>query len=287
MFGWLFSGRKVSPSPASAGSDTPRIFDEASGIPASLLPLLSKIEEEYHRNPPTIAVIGLSGVGKSTTINAMFNTNLTVSATTRGTTKFEAIRAKLDIQRSDAKGNSAYLQVFDAPGLGEDEKLDPSYLDMYEEHLPKCDVALWVIAARNRALALDQQYIRRLKPHIKKIVFGISQVDLVDPLDWNTGKNLPSSIQSEHIDRIVKDRADKLSEAFGSKVSCVAYSSAKYYRLMELYQSIIDNTPEKRRWLFDLVRAFDARDWLAQASGLTDDEKARIVERFEQQNPVR
>ncbi|NWN23201.1 hypothetical protein GY661_25470, partial [Escherichia coli] len=74
----------------------------------ALLPLMQKIEEEYHRNPPSIAVIGLSGVGKSTTINAMFNTNLTVSATTRGTTKFESIRARLDIQRSDAKGNSAY-----------------------------------------------------------------------------------------------------------------------------------------------------------------------------------
>ncbi|NWN33694.1 GTP-binding protein, partial [Klebsiella michiganensis] len=81
--------------------------------------------------------------------------------------------------------------------------------------LPKCDVALWIVAARNRALALDQMYLKRLEPYLDKIVFAISQVDLVDPLDWNQHDNLPSDTQKEHIDKIVRDRSSKLADAFG------------------------------------------------------------------------
>jgi uncharacterized protein len=264
---WLTGGSSLPEDSATKDSS---MFN-LEGLSPALLPLMQKIEEEYHRNPPSIAVIGLSGVGKSTTINAMFNTNLTVSATTRGTTKFESIRARLDIQRSDAKGNSAYLQVYDAPGLGEDIKLDPEYLRMYEDVLPKCDVALWIVAARNRALALDQMYLK---------------VDLVDPLDWNQHDNLPSDTQKEHIDKIVRDRSSKLADAFGRPVTCIAYSSTRYYRLMQLYEHIIANAPEKRRWLFELVRAFDASDWLKQASGLSDQEKRDIVAKFERENPA-
>jgi uncharacterized protein len=262
----------------------PSLFSENSNIPKALIPLLEKIEEEYEKRPPSIAVIGLSGVGKSSTINAMFNTNLNVSATTRGTKKFEAVRARMDIQRSDAKGNAAYLQIYDAPGLGESIDRDPEYLDMYEEYLPKCDVALWIIAARNRALALDQQYLKRLKPHLGKVVFAISQVDIVDPLDWRQEKNLPSLSQGNNIEAIIADRSRVLSAAIGRSVNCLAYSSSKYYRLMELYEHIIMNAPEGRRWLFELVRAFDSSDWLKQASGLSDAEKEAIMSKYAQKD---
>ena len=256
------------------------MLGDLSSIPAQIRPVVERMDEEYRKNPPSIALIGLSGVGKSSTINAMFNTNLTVSATTRGTSKFESIRASLSVQRTGEIGKPAFLQVYDAPGLGEDLRLDPEYLQMYEEFLPKCDVILWIIAARNRALALDQHYLERLRPFLDKVVFGINQSDLVDPLDWDDTKNLPSSQQSLHIEAIVKDRSQKISDFLGRKVNIIAYSASRYYRLMDLYQHIIENSPRERRWMFEFVRAFDSSDWLKRATGLSEEEKMRIVDRF-------
>ena len=243
--------------------------------------LVSEIEVEYDKKPPTMAVIGLSGVGKSSTINAMFGTSLKTSATTRGTTQFESIRAKLKIQRGKGVGGMGYLKVYDAPGLGEDRRVDPAYLKMYEEHLPQCDVALWILAARNRALALDQLYLERLGPLLsKKCVFGISQVDLVDPNDWDRSRNMPSATQKAYIDEIVQDRSKRLGDAFGRKIDCLAFSATNYYRLMDLYEHIVNGTPKDRRWMFEFVRSFSAANWLNGADGLTTEEKAEIMKKY-------
>lgn len=246
---------------------------------AALGKLVEEIEKEYDAKPPTVAVIGLSGVGKSSAINAMFGTALKTSATVRGTTQFETVRARLTIQRGEGAGGVGYLRVYDAPGLGEDRRMDPSYLRMYEEYLPRCDIALWIVAARNRALALDQAYLERLAPLLSdKVVFGLSQVDLVDPNDWDRSRNMPSPAQNAHIDEIVEDRSHRLGEAFGRKVECLAFSAAHYYRLMELYQHIVSGAPKDRRWMFELVRSFSAADWLAGVEGLSVEEKAKMSE---------
>src|SRR5688572_28685157 len=114
--------------------------------------LARAIEREFSANPPTICVIGLSGVGKSSTINSMFGANRTVSATIRGTTRFDADTYEIVSSRVAGLRLSCRLRVYDAVGLGEDIELDASYLRRYKTHLPKCDIALWIVAARNRAL---------------------------------------------------------------------------------------------------------------------------------------
>ncbi|HND85683.1 MAG TPA: 50S ribosome-binding GTPase, partial [Pseudobdellovibrionaceae bacterium] len=260
---------------------TSAVDGERERIDSLVMTLRKEIEGKFEVAPPTIAVIGLSGVGKSSAINAMFGTDLKTSATVRGTSEFESVRVRLNIKRGEAEGGIGFLRVYDAPGLGEDRDIDPKYMEMYEEHLPLCDVALWIVAGRNRALALDQQYLERLGPLLQgKVVFGVSQVDLVDPVEWNKLKNLPSDSQLSNIAKIVEDRSARLSKAIGKQVKCVPFSSANYYNLMDLYEHIVEGAPRDRRWMFDFVRSFSAADWIARAEGLTDDQRAAIVKKY-------
>jgi len=221
--------------------------------------LLLKMQEEAHTNPPKIVVIGASGVGKSSTINAMFNTQLPISHTVACTKQFT--RSEFNIEAQQSKGfqfsGIIKLQVFDAPGLGENVEKDPEYLQKYKRYLPMCDVALWVVTARNRAIALDQMYLHELREFQDKFVFGLNQVELVEPLNWVEQYNIPSREQEDVLNAIVADRKAHLETTLRRKIAICSYSAKKRFNLQPLFTSVIENLPPKRRWMFSVLKNFD------------------------------
>jgi uncharacterized protein len=250
---------------------------DTDALTPALKAMAKALEAEFVKNPPTICLIGLSGVGKSSTINAMFGANRPVSATTRGTSRFNATTVEMVSERMAGASVKCALRIIDAPGLGEDADLDDNYLKRYKSHLPKCDVALWVVAARNRALALDQQYLAQLSEHLPNLVLGINQVDLVDPLDWNERINMPSAAQGSAIKVIAADRHAKLARYTSGECPVVAYSAVRYFNLQNLFATLVKAAPEKRRWMFELLKSFSTHDWLNRAKGLTDAQRADLA----------
>lgn len=223
------------------------------------------IIRELVNRPPTIGLVGVSGVGKSSTINAMFKTDLPVSHVVACTKEFRHVDLRLEVTSGQVVGQEALLRVVDAPGLGEDLPRDPGYLEMYREHLPRCDVILWVLTARNRAVALDQMYLRQLLDFGDKMVFGINQVDLVEPVNWNEKLNLPSREQGENIEIIGKDRREKIEQVLGKKVRIVPYSAKFGYNLQELFTAVVKSCPQSRAWIFSAIKGFHPEDFIPYA----------------------
>lgn len=229
---------------------------------------------EIWDRPPTIGVVGVSGVGKSSTINALFRSELETSDTVACTKSFWTLDVELELTderlealaspvRTRLAGARAPLHVIDAPGLGEDRARDPEYLDQYRDHLAECDVILWIMAARNRAVALDQQYLSQLGEFHDQMVFGINQVDLVEPRDWHPVLNGPSDAQTSNIAEITQDRRRRIESVLKRKITMVPYSATVRHDLQHLFTALVARCPPHRAWIFSLLKGFRHDDFLA------------------------
>ena len=228
--------------------------------------LAQAISRELER-PPTMGVVGISGTSKSSTINTLFKTSLPISHTTACTKQFESTEIDMQIHQGKAKGHHTKLVGYDAPGLGEDIRKDPEYLEMYHKFLPSCDVILWVMSARNRAVALDQTYLNHFRELHPRIVFGLSQVDLIEPMNWKPNMPIPSIEQENYMREIVSDRCQRLEDIFGFEAKLIPYSNYKGFNLEELFAALITHVQGNRAWIFEGLKNFSYKQFLSQQKG--------------------
>ena len=139
--------------------------------------------------PLKVSIMGQTGVGKSSLLNALFNTKL----------KTDPIRpCTKEIEQLSVKGNSGHeLLFYDLPGIGESEEADKQYLEQYSEKLKESDVVLWAIHADSRSVAFDVASLDKLLSFsdedlksklISKITFVLTKADLITPPPWIFGK---------------------------------------------------------------------------------------------------
>ena len=128
-------------------------------IPMDVLGKMKAKYQEERARPPRIAFLGKAGVGKTTTINTLFNAGWKTSHTLPGTT---------DAQVKDFElASGGTLSAVDLPGYGRSIKEDRDYEAIYRDVLPGCDLILLVIQANARDLSDDQEMISKLMEWFK------------------------------------------------------------------------------------------------------------------------
>ncbi|MCU0516591.1 MAG: 50S ribosome-binding GTPase [Oscillatoria sp. Prado101] len=138
-----------------------RMFDEMRKILSEeeLNLVLDKFKQE-RKIPPKVAILGKAGVGKTTTINSVFNAQWKTSHTIVGTTKAQMKEFSL------SSGGS--LGVVDLPGYGRSVAEDREYEKIYQEMIPSCDLVFLVLQANTRDFADDQEMIVKISEWLRE-----------------------------------------------------------------------------------------------------------------------
>lgn len=225
--------------------------------------LLDKTVNDRIRNKPfRVAIIGQSGVGKSSTLNAVFGLKNYVSDIAEGTTKVEEHIFPME--------DGFKLAVYDMPGLNNDILKDLEYEELYKKILPTCDVIVYIINAHSKDIGEDCRILKDVVLPICKnnnvlsnLVLGVNKVDTIgealDPnepeLRWDVVNNVPTEKLKKCIKVKLGDISDKLiTENLvggnnGIDVKRIVFYSAVFnYNLGAFLKAILE-TPEGVIWV--------------------------------------
>lgn len=229
--------------------------------------VVGKLQNEMTNKPFRVAVIGQSGVGKSSTLNHVFGLNLPVSDIDEGTT--EVIEKIFPIH------DGFNLSVYDMPGLLHSRIKDKEYFEMYKEILPKCDVIVYIIKANTRNIGDDCKILKEVVLPIcndsdkkNSLIITINKVDIIgesiDPndneLQWDIEKNEPSPklkdlIKQKRLDIFEKMVDEELvllnSDKVLSPEQFVFYSATYDYGLSNFLKAIANAGSTNFMWVFE------------------------------------
>ena len=248
----------------------------------------AKIEQQVaermsQEQPPTVAIIGFTGVGKSTTLNALFNAGQPTSDFRPCTKEAAGFTANL----KDYTGSKGTIKVYDMPGLGESIHVDERYYAIYADILPKADVIIWLFHAGDRAMTPMQAAMIRLINMIgpeftKRLLFAVNKADAIAPGEstWNTKFNIPSDEQAENLKEFAKYVQERVFEVLPDwSRPVVLYSAKRRYHLEQLMTAMVECMPEKRKWVMDGLAD------VAAYEDLIDPEYRAYIEQLRNQKP--
>ena len=245
---------------------------EEGNSPDLISSIINTIKQCFVRDkeePIRIAVIGEAGVGKTSTINALFNTDMPVNHFKPCTQEAEIVKTKT------AKGIP--LEVIDLPGLWAGEAETLRHWETYKKVIPTVDSAIWVISAGDRALEGMQRALRNIasfsgEEFISNIVFGINKAEHMFPEEWNTSINQPHPEQAKNLDKFCDTVRTAIREVFPNWNGVVRYYSAlKQYRLDDILEQML--LTARKEDVVKIARAADPAD----ATELIEDKRALKV----------
>jgi len=206
-----------------------------------------------------LMLVGASGSGKSSTINALFDMSVAkvgvgADPETKEITKFDL-------------GN---LTIWDSPGLGDTVANDKEHIKQIVRKLSETgsdgkmliDLALVVLDAGSRDLAVSYDVINNTlipclgKDNTHRILIGLNQCDMaMKGRSWNQELNAPEPALSDFLDKKAASVKRRIREATGVTITPVCYCAGytdgikkqNPYNLSKLLYYILTAVPSEKR----------------------------------------
>ena len=216
-----------------------------------------KLEKARFR-PLDVMVTGVTGAGKSTTLNTIFKKNVAT------------VGNGVDPETMDLDSYSLndVFRLWDTPGLGDGVANDEIHKKKLVDLLYKTysldgniygwiDSAIVVLEGLNRDMGSTYTLLNEvIVPNIQadRILVVINQADMaMKGRHWNKETNRPDEVLVDFLERQALSIQNRVKEATGVTIRKPVYYSAEYgYNIEKLLDFIIDNMIVERR---PLVRA--------------------------------
>lgn len=164
----------------------------------------------------TILFFGKTGVGKSSTLNRLFDLDWPVDDSVACTKEPQFCY----LEQSHWKDlNLPYkqVQVVDMPGIGESISADENYMAFYEEWLSKTHSLVWVTQADTRAYKRDEVFLLKLSSLFSSSIFitiALNKIDYLGVDDGEEGFNIETRKPSKDQLRRLNEKIDDIYEIF-------------------------------------------------------------------------
>lgn len=205
--------------------------------------------------PLDVLLVGATGVGKSSTINAIFGSEQAKVGT----------GCDPETQNIAAYRVHDYFRVHDSAGLGDGKSNDASHAkNIMSELMRKAsvkgdpspygfiDLVMVILDGSSRDMGTTYQLLQdTILPFFdpKRIIVVINQADMaMKGRYWDYARKTPEQKLVEFLDEKVSSIQLRLHEATGVKIRKPVYYSAYHqYNLEKVMQLVIDALPTKRR----------------------------------------
>ena len=214
---------------------------------------IEKKLEKARFMPLDVMITGVTGAGKSTTLNTIFKKNVAT------------VGNGVDPETIDLEFYSLndVFRLWDTPGLGDDIKNDEIHKRRLVNLLYKTysldgnvygwvDLAIVVLEGLNRDMGSTYTLLNEvIVPNIQadRILVVINQADMaMKGRHWNKETNKPDETLVEFLEKQASSIQDRVKEATGVTIRKPVYYSAEYgYNIEKLLDFIIDNMILERR----------------------------------------
>lgn len=234
--------------------------------------------ERLREQKLSLLVVGGTGVGKSSTINAMFEisgkdcvANVGVGATPE-TMETECYHLN-------------NLTIYDSPGIGDDISKDKSHLEKIKNLLIQrnennealIDMVLIIASAESRDLGSCYTLVEEIMPLLEdksRILIALNKCDrggLDSSEIFDYTKNQPSEFLLETLEEKSKTIQERIKNSTGIDVEVVYYSAGEIrkrdgvkqpsYNLAKLFYCIAQHTPKKKRFIYKINQAVDKKNF--------------------------
>ncbi len=202
--------------------------------------------------PLDVLVVGATGVGKSSTLNSLFNCNVA------------RVGYGVDPQTSciESYRLGDALRLWDSPGFGDGTEHDKKYkkalkkilketVDVENREYGLIDLVLVILDSSSRDLSTAYEVIRKILKRIEpeRVLVVLNQADFsMKGRNWDEASNKPEPALLQHLKAQAESVRNRIYESTGLKIALPVYYSAQFnYNVEAVYDLIIDNIPMKHR----------------------------------------